>query len=298
MTTMDLASEGSGPAQSPEPQNIVDQLIAERAGPYMARPRLWSALRKVLFPMLRYNTAVRMADAVATRPADRVMIFAARFLDLKLDVTGLEHIPRDGSFLLIANHPTGIADGVAVYKALYETRPDLCFFANRDALRVSPGLSDMIIPVEWVPKDRLHEKSMGNTRELAKQMVSAFRAERPIGIFPSGAPGVLRKRGFIERPWKPTFIGLAKRNNVPLVPMAITARNSALYYVSDWVSDPLRNMTLFLELLNKRKTRFKLHIGPAIQHTDLPDDPAAASEMLREHIEFDLARNPGARLKV
>ncbi len=279
---------------SPAPDNIVDALIEERAGPFMARPRLWAALQRVLYPMLRYRTAKRMSKAVAARPAHRVMTFASRFLDLRLDITGLEHIPREGSFLLIANHPTGIADGVAVYKALRALRPDLCFFANRDALRVSPGLSDMIIPVEWVPKDRAGEKSLSNTRELAKQMVAAFRAERPIAIFPSGAPGVLRRRGFIERPWKSTFVGLAKRNKVQLVPMAITARNSALYYVSDWVSDPMRNMTLFLELLNKRKRRFRIHIGAPISHEDLPEDMHDASEALREHIEFALARNPAA----
>lgn len=291
-----MCAETASPLMpTPPSKNIVDALIEERAGPFMARPRLWAALQRVLYPMLRYETAKRMSKAVATRPAHRVMSFASRFLDLKLELTGLEHIPREGSFLLIANHPTGIADGVAVYDALRAIRPDLCFFANRDALRVSPGLSDMIIPVEWVPKDRAGEKSLSNTRELAKQMVAAFRAERPIAIFPSGAPGVLRRSGFIERPWKSTFVGLAKRNKVALVPMAITARNSPLYYASDWVSDPMRNMTLFLELLNKRKRRFKVHIGAPIAHDALPNDMHEASETLRKHIEFQLAKDPHAQ---
>ncbi len=278
-----------------EAQHIVDALIEERAGPYMKRPRVWAALQRVLYPLLRYHTAKRMTDAVATRPAHRVMTFAARFLDMQLEISGLENIPREGSFLLIANHPTGIADGVAVYQTLRALRPDLCFFANRDALRVSPGLSDMIIPVDWLPKDRAEEKSISNTRELAKKMIAAFRAERAIAIFPSGAPGVLRKTGFIERPWKSTFVGLAKRNKVPLVPMAITAHNSPLYYVSDWISDPLRNMTLFLELLNKRRRRFRIHIGEPIAYDELPADMNDASEALRHHVENELAKRPMAK---
>jgi putative hemolysin len=59
-------------------------------------------------------------------------------LALKVEVQGLENLPADRP-LSSANHPTGIADGVAVYDALKARRPDLTFYANADALRVCPA---------------------------------------------------------------------------------------------------------------------------------------------------------------
>ena len=54
-----------------------------------------------------------------------------------LTVEGLEHIPATGPALIVSNHPTGIADGVAVHDAVRTRRQDAIFFANADALRVS-----------------------------------------------------------------------------------------------------------------------------------------------------------------
>jgi hypothetical protein len=45
---------------------------------------------------------------------------------------------------VVCNHPTGIADGVAVYDVLKAVRPDLCFYANSDAHRVSPRLGEVL----------------------------------------------------------------------------------------------------------------------------------------------------------
>ena len=42
--------------------------------------------------------------------------------ELAVDVRGLENLPAKGAALLICNHPTGIADGVAVYDALKARR--------------------------------------------------------------------------------------------------------------------------------------------------------------------------------
>ena len=48
-------------------------------------------------------------------------------LSVKLDVRGLgADLPKDGAFLILGNHPTGITDGIALYDAVkHETRPDV-----------------------------------------------------------------------------------------------------------------------------------------------------------------------------
>jgi putative hemolysin len=66
-----------------------------------------------------------MADEIAPLSGLAAMEYVSRLLALDLDVTGLENIPRSGAFIIVANHPTGIADGVAVYDALRQVRPDI-----------------------------------------------------------------------------------------------------------------------------------------------------------------------------
>ena len=74
----------------------------------------------------------------------------SELLSVKLDVTGLERMPKDGAFLILGNHPTGITDGIALYDAVKKARPDVLFYANSDAERVCPRFTETLIPVEWV----------------------------------------------------------------------------------------------------------------------------------------------------
>jgi len=61
--------------------------------------------------------------------------------------------------IIISNHPTGLADGMAVFQAIRDKRPDHLYLANADALRVMPKGDDIIIPVEWVAEKRTLAKT-------------------------------------------------------------------------------------------------------------------------------------------
>ena len=56
--------------------------------------------------------------------------------------------------MIVANHPTGLADGSIVLAALKPIRTDVEIMANADACRVNPRFAEVIIPVEWVQDKR------------------------------------------------------------------------------------------------------------------------------------------------
>ena len=87
-------------------------------------------------------------------------------LKMRVTVEGLEHLPRNGRAVVMPNHPAGIADGIAVFDALKDIRPDLAFFANRDAVRCHARLDEVIIPVEWMEERRNHAKSKEMVRHM------------------------------------------------------------------------------------------------------------------------------------
>jgi putative hemolysin len=279
--------KGHGAAAIGPDKHIVDQLIEERAEGLIERPRVWALIKRFLYPALKYPEAIDIADRIGPLGARDVMETVSRDLRLDLDVKGQEHIPADGAFILVANHPTGIVDGLAVYDALKAVRPDMTFFANRDAIRVSPKLHEMIIPVEWV----LEKRSRARTKETLLASAKAFRQGKAVVIFPSGGIAYPNWRlRLIERPWLTTTLSLARKHRVPVLPLNVRSRNSFIYYFFHAFSNELRNMTVFNEMLNKRGTTFRLRFGPAIAPEDLEGDVEAVTRALQDYTVHGLLR--------
>ena len=265
-------------------QHIVDELIEERAERLMQHPRLWNLLKKLIYPMLNYRETVSIVNDVQALNGVQIMEYVSERLQLKLDSEGLEQIPTSGPAVVLANHPSGIADGVAVWDALKTRRSDVMIFANRDAIRAAPGLADTIIPVEWADDKKTHERS----KETVKKMVTAFRAQRLIVIFPSGRLAKPTLTGLEERPWMPTAVSLAQKYKCPLIPMHLGGRNSWLFYLLYFVNTELRDMTLFRELLNKRHSTYQLTVAQPLTAAQSSGDPKALTEALRQFVAVQM----------
>jgi hypothetical protein len=84
----------------------------------------------------------------------------AHLLQVRTQTQGFEHIPQSGRCVIVANHPTGIADGIAAWDAIKPIRPDLIFYANAEAHRVSAGFTD-----EHTEFERLNVEYLESLRE-------------------------------------------------------------------------------------------------------------------------------------
>lgn len=273
-----------------QPGHIVDTLIAER-GQKIVRNPVWPLIRPFLYTLLRYSKAIEFADAVANMPGFQAFEYLSDGLKLDIAVTNGERIPASGGFILVSNHPTGIADGVAVFDLLKTRRPDMMFFANRDAIRVNPRFAEMIIPVEW----REEYKSKLKARETLQLTNRAVNAGKATVLFPSGRIAYWANGRLNERPWKTSAVGLARKYNLPILPVHMKARNSGLFYWFAKWSTELRDMTVFHELLNKRGDRFEFVIGNLIPTANLDGDINEVTKALEKHTVVDLATNADAQ---
>jgi putative hemolysin len=268
--------------------HIVDVLIAERA-PALSRHPAWPLLRPALYGLLDYGKARRMADAIAPLPGHEALERVSGLLDVRLSVNGLDRLPKQGRVVVIANHPTGIADGVAVYDAFKARRPDLCFYANSDAHRVAAGFSDVLIPVEWVEEKRTRER----TRLTLQRTREAMEAERALVIFPSGRLARRQPDGLLaDPPWMSSAVSIARKYEAPVVPLHVTGPWSTLFHLFNRFSAELRDITLFHELLNKRGGQYGLTLGPTVAPAALAGDPQAATEALKAYVERVLPAEP------
>ncbi len=255
----------------------IDPLIEDRA-PWLFRPTLATTLaRPILNSALGYDRTVSLADAVKDLSSREIMDVMAQRLARDVTVAGLGHLPRHGAALIVANHPTGIADGIILHSVLRDLRPDAYFFANHDILKVLPQMADMIAPVEWRKERRSHAK----TRETMAFTRRAVRDGRLGVIFPSGRLAKRRGARLHERPWMASAAMLARKFDLPVIPIHLQARNSALFYLFDAIHPTLRDITLFHETLNKDRQPYEVRVGEPISPKALPDNSEEGIAILR-----------------
>lgn len=269
--------------------HIVDVLIAERA-PRLTGSWTWPLVRPGLYRLLGYRQARRMADMIADSPGRIALEQVSDLLDLKTSALNLDRLPAEGRCVVVANHPTGIADGVAVFDAIRARRPDAIFFANADALRVCPRLAETVIPVEWVVDKRTREK----TRATLEAARAAFEAERCVVLFPAGRLARMEGGALTDPEWAPTAASLARKYRAPIVPIHVSGPYSRLFHFFNRFSAELRDVTLFHELLNKRKTAFRLMVGKPIPPERLDVDAGKATYALKAFVERVLPTQPDA----
>ncbi len=280
---------GDKQAMSPA-LHIVDVLIAERA-PRLTGSAAWPLVRPALYGLLDYAKARRMADAIGPMAGRQALDYVSDLLELTVRTAHLDRLPASGRCLVVCNHPTGIADGLAVHDALRTVRDDLIYFANADALRVSPRLSETVVPVEWVTAKRTREKTRA-TLQAAKE---AFEAERCVVMFPAGRLARVGLDGLLTDPeWAATAASLARKYEAPVVPIHVAGPTSRLFHLFDKVSQELRDITLFHELLNKKGRAFDLIVGRPIPPLALDVDAQAATLKLKTFVERTLAADPDA----
>ncbi len=272
--------------------HIVDRLIKERC-PSFVDHWSWGAMRPLLYSVLGYDKACRTTDYLQSLDGGESFDHLAEELAVDLTLNSIETMPKEGRLVVAANHPTGLADGVAVWDALRRVRRDIVFLANADALRVNPGFSDVLIPVEWV----MDKRSPAKTRETLRLAKEAFAQEKCIVIFPSGKLAKKVDGVLTEQEWMPTVVSLARKHKAPVQPLNLQASNSWLYYMFSKMNGELRDITLFHELLNKKGSPFEMTFGPLIDPSRFEGDAAAHTLSLRDYVATQLAAGPETEFK-
>jgi len=158
----------------------------------------------------------------------------------------LDAIPSEGRVIIVANHPIGSLDGLALLKLVRSIRPDVRIVANELLSHVDPFQS------LFLSVDNLSSKA--NHKAHFKAMIAALKNEEAVIIFPAGEVSRIRPNGVRDSLWKPGFLKLAKKTQSPILPIYIDARNSILFYGLSTLYKPLGTLMLVQEMFNKKKS--------------------------------------------
>ena len=197
----------------------------------------------------------RQAQRTASVPFyERVL----RALSVDVDSTELAAIPTSGPTLILANHPHGIVDGLALATLVRRIRGDVRLLVNR-RLSDIPELSEFCFFVDPFGGRRAAGRSVAGLR-AAKRWLSAGHA---LVVFPSGevAHTPHADGSYAESRWHDTADRLARSSGASLVFASIDGRNSKVFYAAGRVHPLLRTALLGRELLNKRGTTVTVRLS-------------------------------------
>ena len=176
----------------------------------------------------------------------------------------LRRLPKDGAYITVSNHPLGGVDGILLLKLMIEQRSDFKIIANFLLHRIEP-LIPYIMPVN--PFE--NRKDVKSSVTGFKNALLHLKAGHPLGIFPAGEVSTYRDgKLLVDKPWEIAAMKLAKKAQVPIVPIYFHAKNSPLFYRLSKISDTLRTAKLPSELLTQKHRVIKVRIGRPISVKD------------------------------
>jgi len=186
-----------------------------------------------------------------------------------IDAAELRRIPASGRLLIVANHPSGALDALALLDAVGKVRRDVKIVAN-DLLSSLEPLSGLLLPI------RILGGKAGS--ESLHAIEDALREERCVIVFPAGEVARLGLRGVTDGRWRRGFLRFARATQTPVLPVRIETRNSTLFYGASALFKPAGTALLAREMFARRARRIALRIGHPLQ---LPDD-GKPTELLRQ----------------
>lgn len=278
------------PEQHPtEPPSLMPNLY----WPVPQVGRLGRALYKLVWPIARRLFDLDGLDRLYAYGADKLKetgtgdceTLVLEGMDITLEVSDedLDRIPTDGPVLIIANHPHGMLDGLALGAMVRHRRPEYRFIGTQ-TMRMFPAMRHHLLQVNMDDTPASRRGNVAAIRAAIRQLDNGGS----IGLFPAGvvAHRTWRRWHVTDSPWFRTVAKLARQEGVHVVPIHVHGHNRWWFHAAGFISGALRTMLLPRTLTCMRGTVVQASIGRPVtpdQIAECPDD-ATLTEYLRSRV--------------
>jgi putative hemolysin len=169
----------------------------------------------------------------------------------------MQRIPPYGKVVIIANHPLGALDSLALIDVIKNVRKDIKIVAN-SFLSQFENLSDILISV-----DNIQNKT---DKRAIMEIYDALNKQKAVIIFPSGEVSRANFNGIKDTKWKSGFLKIAKKTKSPILPIYIKAKNSNMFYMLSWLNRSVATATLPHEMFKSFEKNIDFKIGKPISY--------------------------------
>jgi len=213
------------------------------------------------------------------------------FLDAKIEVRGLENLPKDRLFTFVSNHPLGGQDGVALGYVLGTYYDGKVKYLVNDLLMNIRGLAPLCIPINKTGKQ---------ARDFPMMVDAGFKSDDQLIMFPAGLCSRKQNGVIRDLAWSKTFIVKSVQSHRDVVPIHFDGRNSEFFYNLANICKTLHikvniaMMYLVDEMFKNKHKTFTVTFGKPIpwQTFDKSKTPAQWAEYVKGKV-YELAQNQG-----
>ncbi|MDW3117512.1 lysophospholipid acyltransferase family protein [Roseovarius pacificus] len=214
-------------------------------------------------------------------------------IDLQTPDAQLEHIPREGPVVAVANHPHGLVDGMILADLIGRRRTDYKILTRALLTGIDEVAASYMIPVPFPHEPDAQRKSV----EMRAKAMAHLKEGGLISVFPSGvvASSDSMFGPVIEREWNVFTAQMIRRSGATVVPIYFPGANSRWYQVANRLSPTLRQSLLLHEVVHSCNKPQKPVVGPPVpadKMAMLQSDPRGFMAWLREHT-LSLGRDGG-----
>lgn len=201
---------------------------------------------------------------------------------------------RDDRLVIIANHPYGLLDGIAICALAEKLGRPFRILAHSQLMRV-PELTPYFLPIDFNET----EDAVRNNIEARRRALAALQAGETIVIFPAGGVSTAPLRLPLKRfaraddlPWKNFAYRLIRSAEATVLPLYFVGQNGPMFHAASRVSMAWRIALLIGELNKRRGKPLEVRVGRPISWPEMAAIPAAALAMreLRRRV-YALALN-------
>ena len=240
------------PACDPFALHIAPQSCLTRAA--------WHAARPICEQLLGINQ-LRMVYDQARRSSGATFesrVLQALDVGIRVNLAEGRSLPDTGPLIVAANHPTGALDGLVVAELTRRIRSDVRIVTSHLLARI-PELRECCYFVDPFGGPMAAARSRAGLRAAHLWL----RSGGALVMFPAGEVAWRRSGDAIavEAPWCDTLGRLASATRARILPVFVEGTNSWLFHGAGRVHPLLRTGLLGRELINKRGTTVRVHVG-------------------------------------
>lgn len=234
----------------------------------------------------------------AAQPHEGENIFSAgvRLLGINIisNADAWADVPREGPLLVIANHPYGVIDGMALGHLMTRIRPDTKIMTH-SLLCQPPQARPYLLPVDFGGTPEARQTSL-LTRKRAQEWLAAGHC---VAIFPAGSVSATQSPFggvALDTPWYAFTAKLARQDGLKVLPLYFHGQNSMLFHMATHSYYPFRIALLFRESVRRMGTNLKVTVGAPIASEDLPHNQgreAVLKELRRRTYALSGFDHPG-----
>ena len=200
--------------------------------------------------------------------SERVFGAMLDLIDVKVHVCGAwppRGLPQ-APLVIVANHPFGIGDGIAVLSLAEQLGRPFRVLINNDLMKV-PELAPYALPVSFEETKEALALNMKTRHEAVRLLKEGVT----IVVFPAGGVATAR-RGFgraEDLPWKMFPAKLIQAAQASVVPVYFEGQNGRLFHLASKISLTLRLSLLIREFKRLSGTTIAARIGTVIGWEEL-----------------------------